>query len=62
MLFRSVIHSQNEYALSSSVNQLRGVLSEKIRKLREAILYEIAFIESALDDPEHMNIDGYGNN
>ncbi len=55
-----VIHSQNEYALSSSVNQLRGVLSEKIRKLREAILYEIAFIESALDDPEHMNIDGYG--
>lgn len=55
-----VIHSQNEYALSSSVNQLRGVLSEKIKTLREAILYEIAFIESALDDPEHMSIDGYG--
>ena len=54
-----VIHSQNEYALRSSVNQLRGILSEKIKDLREKIIYEIAFIESALDDPEHINLDGY---
>lgn len=54
-----VIHSQNEYALSSSVNQLRGILSEKVKGLREKILYEIAFIESALDDPEHVSFDGY---
>lgn len=54
-----VIHSQNEYALSSSVSQLKGRLSDKIHKLREDILYQIAFIESALDDPEHINLDGY---
>ena len=54
-----VIHSQNEYALSSSVSQLKGRLSDKIRSLREDILYQIAFIESALDDPEHISVDGY---
>ena len=54
-----VIHSQNEYALSSSVSQLKGRLSDKIHKLREDILYQIAFIESALDDPEHISLGGY---
>ena len=54
-----VIHSQNEYALSSSVSQLKGQLSNKIHTLREDILYQIAFIESALDDPEHISLDGY---
>lgn len=54
-----VIHSQNEYALKASVNQLQGNLSDEIRKLRADIIYEIAFIESALDDPEHISLDGY---
>lgn len=54
-----VIHSQNEYALSSSVSQLKGQLSNKIHTLRKDILYQIAFIESALDDPEHISLDGY---
>lgn len=54
-----VIHSQNEYALRSSVNQLKGRLAEKVKSLRDQILYEIAFIESALDDPEHISLDGY---
>ena len=54
-----VIHSQNEYALSSSVSQLKGQLSNKIHTLREDILYQIAFIESALDDPEHISLDNY---
>lgn len=54
-----VIHSQNEYALSSSVSQLKGRLTDKIHKLREDILYQIAFIESALDDPEHISLGGY---
>lgn len=54
-----VIHSQNEYALSASVNQLRGKLSEEVKRLRADILYEIAFIESALDDPEHVSLEGY---
>lgn len=55
-----VINAQNEYALKSSVGQLRGSVSVKIKELREKILYEIAFIESALDDPEHIQLDGYG--
>ena len=54
-----VIQSQNQYALSSSVNQLKGALSEKIKELRGEIIYEIAFIESALDDPEHISLEGY---
>ena len=54
-----LIHSQNEYALRSSVDQLRGILSEKVKELREKIIYEIAFIESAFDDPEHISLDGY---
>ncbi|MCD7835187.1 MAG: tRNA uridine-5-carboxymethylaminomethyl(34) synthesis GTPase MnmE [Lachnospiraceae bacterium] len=54
-----VIHSQNEFALASSVNQLKGKLSDKIKKIRADIIYEIAFIEAALDDPEHMSLEGY---
>ncbi len=54
-----MIHSQNEFAYKSSINQLKGNLSEEIRMLREEIIYEIAFIESALDDPEHISLDGY---
>lgn len=55
-----VIHSQNEYALQSSVNQLRGSVQKVIQEIREKILYHTAFIETALDDPEHINVDGYG--
>lgn len=54
-----IIHAKNEFALQSSLKQLKGSVSEKVRKLREDILYEIAFIESALDDPEHISLDGY---
>lgn len=54
-----VIHSKNEFALKASVNQLKGAVSDKIKNLRDAVLYEIAFIESALDDPEHISLDGY---
>lgn len=54
-----VIGSQNEYALACSVRQLRGVLSDKIKNMRSEILYEVAFIESALDDPEHFSLEGY---
>ncbi len=54
-----IIHSQNEFALASSVGQLRGKLSEQIKELRGEILYETAFIESALDDPEHISLEGY---
>jgi len=54
-----LIHSKNEMALKASVNQLRGDLANKVKDLRSKIIYEIAFIESALDDPEHISLDGY---
>ena len=55
-----VINAKNQYALKSSVGQLAGSVSNRIKRLREKIIYEIAFIESALDDPEHISLDGYG--
>ena len=54
-----LINSQNEFALNSSINQLKGSVSEKIKEIRSEIIYHIAFIESALDDPEHISLDGY---
>ena len=53
------INSKNNYALKSSVSQLSGSMSKKVKDLREKLLFEIAFIESALDDPEHISLDGY---
>lgn len=54
-----VIQSKNKYALKSSVSQLTGSMSRKVKELREQLIYEIAFIESALDDPEHISLEGY---
>ena len=54
-----LIQSKNEFALSSSLSQLQGAVCEKIRELRARLLHEVAFIESALDDPEHISIEGY---
>ncbi len=54
-----LINAKNDYALKNSMKQLSGRESELIRRLREKILYEIAYIESALDDPEHISLDGY---
>lgn len=54
-----LIQSKNEMALRSSLAQLKGTVREKIGRLREKILYEMAFVEAALDDPEHISLDGY---
>ncbi len=54
-----LISSKNELALKNSIRQLKGSLKGSIIKIREEILYEIAFIESALDDPEHISLEGY---
>jgi len=55
-----LIRSENEFALQASVSQLKGSVSSVVKELRGRILYEIAFIESALDDPENYSTDGYG--
>ena len=54
-----VINAQNELALKSSVSQLQGAVLEKIKAIRAVVLHELAFIESALDDPEHVSLEGY---
>lgn len=54
-----VINSKNKYALSSSLSQLKGSIKDDIVKIREKLIHEIAFIESALDDPEHYSLDDY---
>ena len=55
-----VITSENEYALQSSISQLKGSVKNRIKEIREKIIYHTAFIETALDDPEHISLDGYG--
>ena len=54
-----LIQSKNEAARKNSLSHLKGDMYQKIKGLREDILYEIAFIESALDDPEHISLDGF---
>ena len=54
-----IIHSRNEFALKASMKQLRGGVSDKVHSLRDRILSEIAYIEPALDDPEHISLEGY---
>lgn len=55
-----VISSNSNLALHNSINQLQGIFSDQIKDMRSKIIYEIAYIESALDDPEHIDITGYG--
>ena len=55
-----LITSKNEYALQSSISQLKGNVKNKINDIRKKIIYHTAFIETALDDPEHISVDGYG--
>lgn len=54
-----VINAKNDFALKSSLTQLQGSVSKKIKEIRAVLIHEIAFIESALDDPEHISIEGY---
>lgn len=55
-----IINSKNQYALSNSVKQLSGKLSEQIKQMRKELINNIAYIEAALDDPEHIPLDNYG--
>ncbi|MBR3517138.1 MAG: tRNA uridine-5-carboxymethylaminomethyl(34) synthesis GTPase MnmE [Lachnospiraceae bacterium] len=54
-----LIASKNEFAAKNSMQQLSGAVYKKIGSLREQILHEIAYIESALDDPEHFDLSDY---
>jgi len=54
-----LIHSANGFAHKNSIRQLSGLVKDKIKEVRAGILHEMAFIESALDDPEHYSLDDY---
>jgi len=54
-----VIQSKSELALSNSMSQLRGSIKNRIQKLREVILEDVAYLEAALDDPEHISLDSF---
>ena len=55
-----VINAENDFALKSAMTLLKGSVSEKVRKERALLLSQIAYIEAALDDPEHIEMEGYG--
>lgn len=54
-----IINAKNELALRNSVSQLKGNIQRAITDMRDQVIHEVAFIEAALDDPEHISIDGF---
>lgn len=54
-----VIQARNSMALKSSVEQLKGSVQRAVKEIRSRLLYQIAYVESALDDPEHYDLEGY---
>ena len=54
-----VISSQSDFALGSAIKQLEGNVSKYIEEIRQEILHNLGYIEAALDDPEHYDLDGY---
>ena len=54
-----IIGAQNKFALDSSRAQLQGSIYKEVKALREDILYQMAYIESAIDDPESYDLTGY---
>lgn len=54
-----IISSKNDYSLKASLSHMNGALSNEIKIIRDIILHDVAYIEAALDDPEHYDISGY---
>lgn len=52
-----LIESKSKYALESSVSQLNGIVKKKIQNIRTILMDDVAYIEAALDDPEHITLD-----
>lgn len=55
-----IIDAESTNALKVGMKQLRGSVSDEVKNIRAELLLEIAFIESALDDPEHYSLDEHG--
>lgn len=56
-----VIRAKSDLALKNSMSQLQGKVLKEISDLRDKILHHMAFIEAALDDPEHISLEGFTN-
>ena len=54
-----VISAENDLALKAGIKQLKGNVYNKLHNMRDILIHETAYIESALDDPEHISLDGY---
>ena len=54
-----LIAAKSEDSIRSSLSLLQGSLKEKIKRMRSRILEDTAFIEAALDDPEHISLEGF---
>ena len=54
-----IINAKSNLALKNSVKQLKGQIKEKIVGLRDRLISKTAYIEAALDDPEHISLDGF---
>lgn len=54
-----LISSQNDFSYQSALNQLEGEVSKYIEVIRQDILHQLGYIEAALDDPEHISLEGY---
>lgn len=54
-----LISAKSEIAAKTALSQLKGSLKDKIISIRNDLIHNIAFIESALDDPEHYSLDGF---
>lgn len=55
-----LISAKSDLATKTAVSQLKGILRKKIEELRDELIHNIAYIESALDDPEHYSLDDFG--
>lgn len=56
-----VIRAKSDLALQNSIRQLQGKVLEEIKEMRDTMIHHTAFIEAALDDPEHISLDGFTN-
>lgn len=54
-----LISAKSDLAAKTALSQLRGSLRDKIKEIRKELIHNIAYIESALDDPEHYSLDGF---
>jgi len=54
-----IIRANSDIAIKSSIKHIRGSLYDKLNNICSVLLYEIAFIESALDDPDNISTEGY---